>query len=652
VLVRGDTPSGAQSMNTFFAELRRRNLFRVAGIYAVVGWLLAQITSLAANSFGAPDWVMKMIIVVLAIGFPIALLLAWAFEMTPEGVKRTEAVEKGKSVSAKTGRVMDYVILAGLILVAALVIWQGTRSPLSPFEAAKNAAPQDEVIDSTNSNPHPEGRVQRASKDGNTNSDAALDRSKSIAVLPFEDFSQDKDQEWFSDGLTEEILNALARTPDLLVTSRTSSFKYKNTNEEIPAIAKALGVAHVLEGSVRRGGKRLRVTAQLIRAADGFHLWSQTYDSTSGDVIAIQEDMAVKIATALKTIMDPKALVKMTRAGTRSIPAYEAYLRGLALQGKDATFKEAYTNFERARELDPVFAEAHFRASGYWAANLTPSSTFAQDVDNVERNYREYLLRINAAIKTSEGKPRQLLYRADLALNQFRLADAARDLEQYLKGAPLDFGAWASLSSIFSWMADYDSARTANVRAEKITDNTTGQQISIIFNHVWSKDFQAAADATRRAVAQYPNDADILYQAHRALLWAGAVDEARALTARLYDGESADVQKLTVKVRQSCADGDRKAAQAAAIKIFAMGNDDASTKWIAHQLLGDRQAAREDIIRFDRTSPPILLSAWLWYPYFDAQAYPHLREILKRENITRPPVAKIPFACPAAETGK
>jgi TolB-like protein/tetratricopeptide (TPR) repeat protein len=642
-------------VNTLFAELRRRNLFRVAGIYAVVGWLLAQITSLAANSFGAPDWVMKMIIVVLAIGFPVALLLAWAFEMTPEGVKRTETVAEVDSVSTKPARTLDYVIVGGLVLVAALVIWQEMRSPSAPFEAAKNAAPQGEVIDNVNANPHPEVRAEGAMRDVDTNTQPsipAIDRSKSIAVLPFEDFSPEKDQEWFSDGLTEEILNALARTPDLLVTSRTSSFKYKNTNKEIPVIAKALGVAHVLEGSVRRGGKRLRVTAQLIRASDGFHLWSETYDSTSDDVITIQEDMAVKIATALKTIMDPKALAKMTRAGTRSIPAYEAYLRGLALQGKDATFKEAYTNFERARTLDPGFAAAHFQASSYWAANLTPSSTFAQNVDNVDHNYREYLLRINAAIKASEGKPRQLLYRADMALNQFRLADAARDLEQYLKGAPLDFNAWSSLSSILSWLADYDAARTAITQAEKLSDNTAFQYISIIFNHVWSKDFQIAADAARRAVAQYPNDADILYQAHRALLWAGAVDEARALTARLYDGKSAEVQKLTVKVRQSCADGDRKAAQQTAIKIFAMGNDEASTKWIAHQLLGDRQAAREDIIHFDRTSPPILLGAWLWYPYFDAQAYPNLREILKRENITRPPVAKIPFACPAAKPGK
>jgi len=635
---------------------------------------LMQVAGALEASLHLPDWFDSAITAALLIGFPIAILLAWAFEMTPEGVRRTEAVAEGQSVSAKTGRTLDVVIVIGLVLVGALVIWQGTRSSPAPtpFEAAKDAAPQDEVIDNTNPQPQGEARSATnktphpriksgagsevrsdsvASKGANTNTNTlpAIDRSKSIAVLPFEDFSQGKDQEWFSDGLTEEILNALARTPDLLVSSRTSSFKFKNTDMEIPVIARALGVAHVLEGSVRRGGNRLRITAQLIRASDGFHLWSQTYDSTSDDVIAIQEDISVKIATALKTIMDPKALAKMTGAGTRSVPAYEAYLRGLALGGKDTTFKDAYEAFERARTLDPTFAAAHFRASGYWAANLTPSTTYAQDVDNVEHNYREYLSRIDAAIKTADGQPRQLLYRANKALMQFRGADAMRDLEKYLKEVPLDFDAWVALSNNDVWQAKYEAARAAIAKAEKLSDHSPQNYVAVIINYVWARDYPAAANAARRAVAQYPNDADLLYQAHRALLWAGAVDEARALTARLYDGQSAEVQKLTVKVRQSCADGDRKAAQAAADKIFAMGDDEAGLKWIARHLLGDKKGAVQELARFDRASPPILIGAWLWYPYFDAQAYTNLREIMKRENIVRPPVSTIPFACPTAE---
>ena len=188
--------------------------------------------------------------------------------------------------------------------------------------------------------------------------EAVVDRSKSIAVLPFDDFSAD-DNEWFADGLTEEILNSLARTPDLLVASRTSSFAYKDTEEEIPAIARRLGVEHVLEGSVRRAGDRLRVTAQLIRASDGFHLWSENFDRDADDVIAIQEEIAIAIAKALKTAMDPKALEEMLSAGTRSVDAYEAYLEGLALRSESSASGEnlrerADQAFERARAIDPI----------------------------------------------------------------------------------------------------------------------------------------------------------------------------------------------------------------------------------------------------------------------------------------------------------
>jgi len=276
-----------------------------------------QVVAVMPPALHLPDWVDSFFAVALIIGFPIAVLLAWAFEMTPEGVKRTENIADGDSIAGQTGRKLDFAILGGLVIVGALVVWQTAQQ--------SSSNPTQTVVTETKlPTSEPVSAVPKMTQD--------IDRSKSIAVLPFVDFSPNNDQEWFSDGLTEEILNSLARTPDLLVTSRTSSFKFKNTNEEIPIIADKLGVAHVLEGSVRRGGNRLRITAQLIRANDGFHLWSETYDSTSDDVIEIQEDIAIKIATALKTAMDPAALAQMADVGTNSIPAYEAYLEGKALE--------------------------------------------------------------------------------------------------------------------------------------------------------------------------------------------------------------------------------------------------------------------------------------------------------------------------------
>ena len=211
----------------------------------------------------------KTLAALLLLGFPFACLFAWAFEMTPEGVKKTAEVDRSTSITHSTGRKLDFVIIGALVVALGYFVWE--RQEL-----------------------------------GEPSVEVALD--KSIAVLPFVNLSSDEEHEWFADGLTEEILNSLARTPDLLVASRTSSFQYKGQNTNVSEIAAALGVAHILEGSVRRSGNRLRVTAQLIRAHDGFHLWN-----------------------ALKTAMDPEALRKMVSSRTASVAAYEAYLEALAL---------------------------------------------------------------------------------------------------------------------------------------------------------------------------------------------------------------------------------------------------------------------------------------------------------------------------------
>jgi TolB-like protein len=296
----------------FFRELKRRNVVRVGIAYVVIAWLAVEVGGVLFDTFGTPDWVLKTVIVLIAIGFPFALLFAWAFEITPEGVKKTRDVPVSASVTSSTGRKLDFVIIATLAVVAlSYFIWERlSRDAAAPIESEQlaEAQPAELAVDPAEAEAAPVNR--------------------SIAVLPFVNMSSDTEQEWFADGLTEEILNSLARTPDLLVAARTSSFGYKGSSESIPSIATELGVDHVLEGSVRKGGDRLRITAQLIRADDGFHLWSETYDRTPDDIIAIQEEIAIRIATALETAMDPEALAEMMSAGTGSVPAYEAYLLG------------------------------------------------------------------------------------------------------------------------------------------------------------------------------------------------------------------------------------------------------------------------------------------------------------------------------------
>src|SRR5437868_3995282 len=278
----------------FFAELKRRNVYKVAVAYAVVAWLLIQAASIILPTFEAPAWVMKVLIAAVAVGLPIAIVLAWAFEITPEGIVRAEEVIPNQSIARKTGNRLNILIVAVMALAIALLLFQiyRTRQPSAKSVAA--AAP--EVT------------------------------GKSIAVLPFVDMSQGKDQEYFCDGISEEILDALAKVEGLRVVARTSSFSFKGKNADVNEVATKLNVANVLEGSLRRSGNRVRITAQLI-ARDGFHLWSETYDRELHDVFAMQDEITRAIVDALKI----KLALAPTKPAAHDAEAHDLYLRGLYL---------------------------------------------------------------------------------------------------------------------------------------------------------------------------------------------------------------------------------------------------------------------------------------------------------------------------------
>ena len=485
-----------------------------------------------------------------------------------------------------------------------------------------------------------------------------VDRSKSIAVLPFADFSPSNDQEWFSDGLTEEILNSLTRTPDLLVASRTSSFRYKDTKEDIPMIAKRLGVEHVLEGSVRRAGDKLRVTVQLIRASDGFHLWSENYDRTADDVIAIQEDIAIEIATALKTAMDPQALAAMAQAGTRSVEAYEAYLEGLALRtqleasGDFDALDRANAAFEHARSIDPNFSNAHFYAAEFLWANLTPIILGTAGPAQATQDLQKYLERIDLAIATEQNEHVQLRYNAEKAAALFRLNDATGYYEDYLRAYPLDIEAWGALADIYVATGDFPRSGDAAEKMLEISGDVVSQLSNAISAFVWVKQYDKAARIGQHALSLNPDHVNVLYQTHRALLWAGAVDDARLLTPRLYNSQMGEVPQFTVKIRQACADGDRALAEDLADRMLAFGDEAIAPKWYTLKLLGREDEALKMLAPYDRPSPPILLNAWLIFPYFDVTKFPNLNAALKRQGVTRAPAINIPFACPPAEEGR
>jgi len=297
-------------MLSLFAELKRRNVFRVAGVYAVVAWLVAQIVALAASSFAAPDWVMQMLIVGLIVGFPVALVFAWAFELTPQGVKRTESVTDGESITGETGRKLDVAILGVLVLVAGLAIFQIFR-PTAPVSVTPGTALTQPEQESAATEP------------------VATEQENSIAVLPFDPLSDDDSDEYFGKGIAEELLNSLAQFPHLKVAARTSAFSFEGKNVDLRELAKTLGVAHVLEGSVRRSGERLRITAQLIRAADGFHLWSATYDRDQSDIFVIQDEIVAELSRVLQFQLGVGAGVDRATRKNVDPRAYDEYLKGL-----------------------------------------------------------------------------------------------------------------------------------------------------------------------------------------------------------------------------------------------------------------------------------------------------------------------------------
>jgi TolB-like protein len=325
-------------MNAFLAELRRRKVIRVAAAYLVAAWAIMQGVNVATPALELPGWFDGGVFVLLTAGFVIAVALAWVFELTPEGIKRTAPTAEG-ATAAPLART-DLALVAALVAVLGVSLFQAIRPAPAPGA----------------------GTVATASP-----------FNLSIAVLPFADMSPDGDQEYFSDGLSEELLNVLAQIGELRVAGRTSSFAFKGRNEDLRAIGEQLGVANILEGSVRKSGDRLRITAQLVSAADGYHLWSETYDRQLDDVFAVQEEIAMAVASALSVTLGVDDAPPSTPQ-TGDVAVYDLYLRGLALvrnPGSSDAFLRAADIFRGVIALDPDFMRARVALAGTYVPILS-----------------------------------------------------------------------------------------------------------------------------------------------------------------------------------------------------------------------------------------------------------------------------------------
>jgi TolB-like protein/Tfp pilus assembly protein PilF len=333
------------NLKKFFGELQRRNVYRVAVAYGVVSWLLIQIATQVFPVFEIPNWGARLVILALALGFPVALIVAWAYELTPEGIKRTEEIDPKQSIARSTGRKLDFVIIGILAAVIAVL-----------------------VIPRLRTNPTP----------------SAPDVSeKSIAVLPFENRSEEKANAYFTEGIQDEILTRLSKIADLHVISRTSTQHYTSKPDSLRGIARELGVAHVLEGSVQKNGDNVRVNVQLIKAATDSHLWADTFDRKLTDVFSVESEVAKAIADQLRARLTGEEEKVITTKPTDNPEAYDAYLRGLAYTLKaggatPANSLNAQKYLQEAVRLDPKFALgwallSFVESRGYITAALQPT---------------------------------------------------------------------------------------------------------------------------------------------------------------------------------------------------------------------------------------------------------------------------------------
>ncbi len=466
-------------MSSFFAELKRRNVIRIALFYGAGAWVVLQVADVLLGIIEAPEGSLRLLAIVLALGFPFALLLSWAFEITPEGIKRDRDLPADGRASAEAARKLNIATIALLVLAIGLLSWNmfGNRAAPTPERAAPPAV----------SPPDPPAQA----------------RDLSIAVLPFVNMSQDPANEYFSEGLSEEVLNVLARIEDFRVAGRTSSFAFKGQNQDLRAIGERLGVANILEGSVRRQDDRVRVTAQLIDTRTGYHLWSDTYDRQLDDIFAIQDDIATEVVRALRLTLLPGDAQVISQSAKGDVEAYNLYLRGQfhARLRTPEGLRRALEEFQQAVLVDPGYAPPYAGIAMVYAL-----------LDNY--NYR------------SLGETGPL---ANRALERALAIDANSDEAWAVKGLLLSQGPDAQERNA--------EARAALERAAEINPNNA-------FAHLWLSgtllpDLVAARSALQRAYGVDPLSPVIVY---RQVMWA------------LQGGERAEIERYLGELREVAPD--------------------------------------------------------------------------------------------------
>ncbi len=458
----------------FFAELKRRNVYKVAVAYAVVGWLVIQVSSTVLPTFHAPEWVVQTLVVLVAIGFPIALVIAWAFELTPEGLKRTEDADAVATARPPRKLTWIFVVVIGASLsIGLFFVGRYTSRDKAPRQEASATRPEAATV--------------------------AIPQ-KSIAVLPFENLSDDKGAAYFADGIQDEILTKLASIADLRVISRTSTAKYKSKPEDLKTVSQQLGVATVLEGSVQKAGDKVRVNVQLIDARADSHLWAKSYDREIKDVFAVESEVSQEIADALQAKLSPNESTTLAAAPTKDPEAYDSFLKGEYEEReaestlKAEPFDRAAAFYQEALNRDPNFALAaaglaESRITRHWFVSTLGESELAEVKKIAERalalapnlaeahialghfyyhgkrQYDDALTEFRRALDRQPNNVKALEYSGYVYRRQGQWKRCLSELEKCEERDPRNAGLPANIATTYCALRMWQKARQAGLRA-------------------------------------------------------------------------------------------------------------------------------------------------------------------------------------------
>ncbi len=498
---------------SLFAELKRRNVFKVAFLYGVAAWLTLQVADLLFDALELPASWLRLVLALLILGFPFALIFSWVFEMTPEGLKREKDIDRSGSITAETGHKINVLIAVLLVLaIASVAVDRLIPEKPDPGQPVIEQTPTETVADPS---------VLVAQK-------FAPAPNRSIAVLPFVNMSGDEENEYFADGLSEEILNFLAGIPDLQVTARTSSFQFKDKNMDIREVAEALNAAHILEGSVRRSGDRARITAQLIRASDGYHLWSETYDRTLEDTFEVQTDIAESVTRALGVVMDASQRQQMLAAGVRDVEAFIAFQKGRTL------FMDAHTNqldmdimgeaadwFGEAIRREPGFASAYFLRSDYFA-HLTTS----EDITDTERQaaYSAYMSDLGSASEFTPNADERALIEVDRTLASENWGSLPERFQTALESRSCAEAVWLEVAPAFGFAEQSLAYRLRMIECDPLNFYNYHSAVQAA---LWAGRAEEALSLATRAAEIEPDNPFLEWDMVVSMMALGQFEEAR-----------------------------------------------------------------------------------------------------------------------------